>query len=712
MNGELIIVKQIPKRKKDTEILGEKSEPQTRANYQSNPKSGSKIKTKTGPKTKTKKMTKIEEGDIRYDEIIDLMIKGKKLRFLTPKSDLVCIIDSNFLEANPDIHRILSYVYDVVLPMSENGIANINDNRRYDKIKEMIPEDIGKNDDIFDDDYEYTEIKATLSTELLNHFMIKEHDIEIKQRHGFNFDKNKIKFKKGGDPRMKIVTEVYDVPHYMIKPITLKYYHTFPNIRYRPHYVKPLFDNIELYDYITPIEKLANYHTAGNYYQKLLDQNRKYLKNAKKQKLRLNLIDDISPIDRDTIILEYIKSRPSMYVITIWPVGMSGVEKLIEYLEKEGNVCYVKMLSLSHSGMRNIIYSYYDEFSNGNSFAEKKAGYTIINNDNNPVCVIFFDNIYNKPISGQSALFKEYIRKMVVDIVDTANTADNIQDHNIKFRGNDMIHVNDYFYQTVEYSQLILNENSIDLLNNQNISSYHIKEFALANLKFQTLRNVTYSNFSLLEIDRLLNIGGVMLYSYGIRSFNDIDMLTIDIEPNKSPQFDSNITKYFTDNKSKIFFLDASIDKKQIERWWEKDKKIFSYLKIADYIEATLNPSYHYYFQGMKIIIPDCEFLRKLVRNRTEDHVDFIMLGLLYPNIVSSYFSLKSVDDFGKNTDTNINYNSPYFIFNEKYKDIVGNHDTRLSDKKHNILIRRYTNEQIYEAKKDPRFSIFFDNTS
>lgn len=712
MNGELIIVKQTPKRKKDTVIFQNMNEKSKRLS-----RMGSDTKAKGKARSKTIKSKKhmarasdqedinMEEGDIRYDEIIDLMIKGKKMRFLTPKSDLVCTMDSKFLNENPDIHRMLSYVYDSVIPTSEDGIANINDNRRYDKIKELIPEDIGTNDDIFDDDYEYTEVKNTLSSELLNHFMIKEHDIEIKQRHGFNFDKNKIKFKKGGDPRMKIVMEVYDVPHYMIKPFMLKYYHTLPNIRYRPHHVKPMFDNIEVGDYVTPIEKLSAYHTEGNYYQKLLNRNRKHIEKAKQQKIRLNLIDDITPIDRDTIILEYIKSRPSMYIITVWPVAISGTEKLIEYLEKEGHVCYVKMLSLSRLGIRSMIYSYYDEFSNDNSFVEKKLGYTKPNEENNPVCVIFFDNINNKPISGQSAPFKEDIRNLVVTIVD--GESNDKTDADRKFRGNDMIHINDYLYQTIEYSQLILNENSLQLLNNQNTESYRLKDFARANLKYQTLRNVVYSNFSLLEIDRLLNIGGVMMYSYGIRSFNDIDMLTIGIEPNKSPQFDDNIAKYFTDNKTKIFFLDASIDKKQIERWWEKDKNIYSYLKIDNYAEAALNPLFHYYFQGMKIIIPECEYLRKLTRNRTEDHVDFIMMGLLYPNIVSDYFTLKPIDDFGKSTENT----NPYFVFNEKYKDIIGPHDTRLSDKKHDILIRRYTNEQIYEAKKDPRFSIFFDTT-
>lgn len=34
-------------------------------------------------------------------------------------------------------------------------------------------------------------------------------------------------------------------------------------------------------------------------------------------------------------------------------------------------------------------------------------------------------------------------------------------------QGNDLIHINDYFYQTIEYCQLILNSNSIYLLNNR-----------------------------------------------------------------------------------------------------------------------------------------------------------------------------------------------------------------------------------------------------
>lgn len=617
--------------------------------------------------------------EFTYDKIVDLLIKAQKLKHLNPKKDIACRIDDNLIK-DSEIIKIISAIYDTIID-DKYDLSTYN--TEYS--------DCQINDTVFDNDYEYNAVKNKLGPILSNHFMFIERDIEIAQRGGFNFRNNKIKFKKRFDPNMKIVCELYDKPCKSIKHSNVKYYHTDKTHRYHPYPdLNTMFDGVKEYDYLTPIKKLTDYHSDDSYYQKLLNRTSKYLSNLQTSKTRLNTIDEISALDRDSIMLQYAKCRENLFAITLWKPAIPELNKFIELLEQEGEVYYIKTFNLTLNGLRNLMYWYYDEFSHelALNHIEKKLQYIDATPDNNPVCFVLFDNVNKKRLAGQGAPLKKYFRNKLLEFTDLDPQ---------KYRGNDLLHINDYFYQTIEYSQIVLNDNSLKLLDKQNCRVYGQSEFLLSNLKLQTLRNIVYSNMSLLEIDRFIIMGGLTLYAYGVRAFNDVDCIVIDNEPNASHQLEKITEQFFSNKSTKIGFLDGALQGSKFWRdsWVEKDQPIFDFLGIGDYKNLTLDPANFFYFQGLKVVSLDFEMIRKLIRNRTQDHVDFLMMSLLYPEIMSEYIELTNTDQL--------------FIPTIKYKKITGTIDNSFQDLKHKILNRRYTKEQISKVSSNEKFVNFFE---
>ena len=671
------------------------------------------------------KTTKI----ITFDTIVDLLIKGQKLRFQYPNTDMCCRVESNLLTKDREIKKILSSIYDHVIITNNwdhDEIEKIKKTKQYDVIKKIDVSHVGLGDSVFDTDYEYNQLKTILAPNQRNHFMFKERDIEIQQRGGFNFNKKKIKYqKKESDPKLSIIYEMYNTDHKHVKYYQLKYFHTNKNSQYRPFDLKPMFDEIQEYDYMSPLQKLSEYHSKNSYYERLYERNTNLLSSATDSKLRLNLVDHINANDRDSIILEYLKCRPKTFVITLWRPAISGLDKFIELLKKNGNVYYVKTITLSKQGLRNLLFWYYDDFTYNErlKFIEKKMEYIDVTTYNNPICYILFDNINNKHLSGQGSEFKKELRNKIMEFSGLSKD---------KYRGNDLLHVNDYFYQSVEYSQLLLNNNSINVLNNQNCESVATDIFVIANLKMQTLRRVVYSNMSLLEIDRMMMMGGTVFYSYGVRAFNDIDAIIIDIEPSRSPNLTQIVKNMFSSEKSKFYFLDAGLQgsAEWKESWTKKNQQILNFLNITSFKDLVLDPANYFYHQGMKIMSLDYEMIKKFMRNTTVDHVDFMMINLLKPEIIDryvkltdQYISMSRESDTESDTDSESSSigtseyqdtDNKFFKINKKYANIMGPYNDRNPKSKSKmmmkmkILKRRYSQNQIKDVKDMEPFKDFF----
>jgi hypothetical protein len=248
---------------------------------------------------------------------------------------------------------------------------------------------------------------------------------------------------------------------------------------------------------------------------------------------------------RDYIMMEYCKSRKDMYVLTLWPLvnDIEKVNNFVKFLETKGNVPYVKTVSLSKKAIHNLMFWMYNEF-NFNArldFIKEKLKYSNVLDENNSVTFIFFDNINSMKISGQNAPDKRVLRTKLLEEFKL--------DKDPNIRGNDVLHINDFFYQTIEYAQMILNKNSMDMLASQDLTRLTSSFYSDSNLKMQTFRKFCYENFSLIEMNRIIIIGGVLLNAYGLRKFTDIDSIFVSIDKD-STEYEKYLFLYL----SWIFF--------------------------------------------------------------------------------------------------------------------------------------------------------------
>jgi hypothetical protein len=430
---------------------------------------------------------------------------------------------------------------------------------------------------------------------------------------------------------------------------TSEYFYMYPNRNFIPKNLNPMYLDIKPYDYIEPIVKL-NLRFKNSYYSKLIF-NYNY---DKKTNLILYKPTKLDDVDLDEIMLQYIKCRQKCFVITLWPIFAEYMELVVKYLEPLGNIYYTKYIEFEKNGLINYFASVYDEFSNKDilKIAKDKYSWSKLPNhtNSNKIGIIVFDNINDLALSGQASIFKTELRKWALNIL----VKNNIDIKN--YRGNDLIHINDHFYQTIEYLELLLNKNSINLLNNRLSSKIYMDYFETSHLKIETYRKTMYENLSLETINSLFLIAGTSLYFYGFRPISDLDGICVNLDSEYKNKTDSNstdikkITKLFCDEKTRIFYIEFGATNTEYwkEKWTKSNDIIAEYFSIKDFNDICWNPKYHYYFKGIKCYLIDFEFYKKLQRSNeiigtniwptlSKDYTDYIMINYLNPKLIENF---------------------------------------------------------------------------
>ena len=420
-----------------------------------------------------------------------------------------------------------------------------------------------------------------------------------------------------------------------------------PKLCYRPYKLKAMFPDVGPYDYFKPMERLAkNFVFAGSgtgsgtgsgadgYYASVLSK-RLTPGTERLDKIAPNTTLDLE--DLDEIMLQYVKSRPSTFCITLWPIAFHLTERIATELARSGNVYYVRQLRLSYEGLKNLMFWMYDEFSfhERNTFIAKKLEYVRASKvTDNSFSVIIFDNVRDVPLSGQGSEFKKRIRNFALGLLNEPPGSE--------IRGNDIVHINDHFYQTVNYAEMLLNANSVRLLDQQRINLENMTEGErVAHLRFQTFVKFLFTNLSPLEISKIITMGGAVLYAYGVRPLNDID--SIMIQPN-SQELEQLMYDTFQNEATKFEFADMGIEGRYWrDSWTEKNKQILDSFGIAGMVDLVCNPRYHMYFQGVKMYLLEHELRRKLFRHRAQDYADFVVMLLFHRNLVDKFLTIDDV---------------------------------------------------------------------
>lgn len=406
----------------------------------------------------------------------------------------------------------------------------------------------------------------------------------------------------------EIVAKKYGVPINKINDNQLEYYYT-KNKLCCPYDLKPI-KILEPFEFTKAIEYMFNHYYDLNctYYRDLYEKTRDTQNN----------IYEYDTITADNIILEYLKFRPSISTIIIWPIAQSV--DLDKFLAQYGHIYYKRTRDFTYNGAINLLHQLYaDKPWYDLKWIKSKLDYLgWKENTNNNVTIIFFDNTSPHRLSGSQAPLKTMIREHIMATL--KNTT-----NNTNLRGDDFLHANDHYYQVIEYSKIFLHDRTFKFITKQQLTN--VLSFYKCGYYFNTLKKWMIANLDLVDYDRYLLMGNMALYAYGVKACGYIDgfVYTGSGGDNLVEKTADNFYKFPT----KFFFGDFKL---LGTKYWkssldDQNMAWFKTLKIINKEELIFNPNNYFYYNGIKILRLKYEMIRKYIRGTNQDLADLVAIN-------------------------------------------------------------------------------------
>lgn len=462
--------------------------------------------------------------------------------------------------------------------------------------------------------------------------------------------------------QIKKLAHKLKVKPWKIKKENIKYYYTKYPQRCCDYEHSPIKD-IEKFKYSDAINILKDYYKdiKCDYYNNLYKKSIKY----DNRPLPSDISDPEIAKTIDDIMCEYAKFRKDLYTIIMWPRAKGKTQELNNILNEYGNICYIKKFNISYKAAINLLYQIYADqpkLSKKHFIEEKLKFMHWEKNKRNTFRVIFYEHSGNKQISGKHAPLKEDIRNLWKD------------DDN--FWGRDYVHINDFYYQTIEYCKIFLNRNSMKLLQFQDHNNFTNHKLLKCRYMINTTKNWMTKNISPIDYERFIFLGSASLYAHGIRLCSDLDgYVSAYPKESQTKEFHKLIDVYFRNEKTKFFFADLGITDKVEEQWDEKNKIWFDKINVNHVDDLIFDPKNHFYYNGIKFITIKHEITRKMLRGNFKDYCDFLQiektLGIKIdlPKIPEKY---KDKGKFMKLIDNYIKYMYPNVInYEDRIKKLI-----------------------------------------
>ena len=380
--------------------------------------------------------------------------------------------------------------------------------------------------------------------------------------------------------------------------------------------LKPMFPDIAPFNFLKPIELLSNYYQS--YYSQLYQR-------LKKLKFNKKYIE-LNSTDKDQMLLEYIKCRPNVSVITLWPKAKK--KELINLLQKNGHLYAIKKITLSPKAAKSLLYQYYvdsDQQIESIGWNDEKS---------KDFYILIYEHLGKGKIS---------------DIIKNSD-----------------IHVNDYPHQSIEYAQILLNNQSLQFLEEQRLDRIKTKSQVL----FNQYKNWLYQNIGLKDQIRFILYSSVVLFAYGIRENNDIDGYILEKPSNKD--FEKKVDQYLLDEKSKNFLEYTDFVMKGSKKWADYWGKYLDCVSreagIKNFDEVILNPNYHFYFMGMKFIPIKLEYIKRQYKSKSFAYANLYMIKELLGKNYQLPKILKKSKGRGENIDQAEFISKIQYFLRERYR--------------------------------------------
>ena len=267
------------------------------------------------------------------------------------------------------------------------------------------------------------------------------------------------------------------------------------------------------------------------------------------------------------MVNEYCKiTKKNVYAICLWPKSYNKELRIKtnELIDNATKIIYKKEIDFNYNALRNFIIQIYSNFNWLGGLEDHFAGAS--------------DKAKNCWKEKETTLFYFVEGPDLNDILKLKSQIREL--YNI---GNDSVHITDNNDETVQIANLILNNNSIDLLKNGTPDKY--KEINILINEFKNIVNKENMNLD----DFIIDSSGIIAI-YGLREANDLDFL-------------SNYN---------IKISDSRIDKHN------------SFLKYHNNSlnEILYNPKNYLYYNNVKFITLNCARDFKINRGEKKDMLD------------------------------------------------------------------------------------------
>lgn len=396
-----------------------------------------------------------------------------------------------------------------------------------------------------------------------------------------------------------------------------------------------MYNDISFGDYLEPIKRLAEYYknSVPNYYQELYERNKERNINSP---VYINQFDD----DLDEILMQYIKCRRGASCLIAWGINkIENIEQTEFYQElvKNGSIIGLKEMKLNKKQLLCTIYQVYYNIRQFKSLEAIKGKSNKSNKDNDKIYVIFYLANDVHSLSGKDAPLKTKLRQILMK-------ADPNSQNN---KPNFYLHVTDNLSETINLAQLFCNKNSMELLKYQRLDRIMNLDFSRSQTLFMTLKYWMYSLIKPVDWNRFMVFSSACLFSLGLRNMNDMDLLVHYLPEEsrtKTRKFFEQINRYLEDERSRFSFLVDGVSikghnewcincaKSYLVDWFEKEWPELIGARSMD--EIILNPKYHYYYFGMKLVSLDADIARRNHRNRPAAFADlFALQKFAFPDL-------------------------------------------------------------------------------
>jgi hypothetical protein len=200
------------------------------------------------------------------------------------------------------------------------------------------------------------------------------------------------------------------------------------------------------------------------------------------------------------------------------------------------------------------------------------------------------------------------------------------------------------YYNTIELAEIILNQNTLHLLKHQDCRLISLPFMGNSLLFINTLKNWINKNFTLLEQERLILFGDIVLNAYGVKKINKIEGIFISLD-NDSSEYDKNIENLIFDtfiNKETCFHF-TKITKENTKEYNKYHKDIIEKMKKKAGVENTKdlisNPNNFFYYHGLKLVSIDLNIIYMNFQKDIDLKTDVVMTNVINKNILSRLIS-------------------------------------------------------------------------